>query len=85
MSKIMVHCYSTDKTIISFAICYMVNPYLNCNRVFRVKVEIFLSLSFSARTMENIKYCLRNNNTCVMALIMFYENNGEIQKICIEC
>ena len=30
--------------------------------------------------MENIKYFLRKNNTCVMALIMIYENNGEKQK-----
>ena len=27
--------------------------------------------------METIKYCLRRNKTCIMALIMFYENNGE--------
>ena len=26
--------------------------------------------------METIKYFLRNKNTCVMALIMFYDNNG---------
>ena len=26
--------------------------------------------------METIKYCLRNNNICVMAQIMFHQNNG---------
>ena len=26
--------------------------------------------------METIKDCLGKNNTCVMALIIFYENNG---------
>ena len=30
--------------------------------------------------METIKDCLRNNNTCVMALILIYENNGEKPK-----
>ena len=35
--------------------------------------------------MEAIKDCLTNNNKCVMALIMFYENNGIKPKKCIEC
>ena len=39
MSKIMVHCYSTDETINQFVIGYIVSPSLNCNKVFRVQVE----------------------------------------------
>ena len=39
MPKIMVHCYSTYETINKFAISYMINPSLNCNKVFRVQVE----------------------------------------------
>ena len=35
MSKIMVHCYSTDETINQFVIGYIINPSLNCNKVFR--------------------------------------------------
>ena len=31
--------------------------------------------------METIKDYFRKNNTCVMALIMFYENNGEKTKM----
>ena len=31
--------------------------------------------------METIKYCLRNNNTCVMELIIIYANNGETPKL----
>ena len=31
--------------------------------------------------METIKNCMRKNNTCVMALIVMYENNGDIPKI----
>ena len=30
--------------------------------------------------MKTIKYCLMKKNTCVMALIMIYENIGEIPK-----
>ena len=80
VSKIMVHCYYTDETIDKFAIGYMINPSLNRNKVFRVQVEKCLSISFDSMTMENIRYCLKNKNKCVMALIMNYENNGGMQK-----
>ena len=79
-SKIMVHCYTIDENINQFAIGYMINPSLKFNNVFRIKFEKCLSLSFYARTMKTIKYCLTNKNTCVMELIMIYENNGEIPK-----
>ena len=39
MYKIMVKCYSTDETINQFVIGYMINPSLNCNKVFRIQVE----------------------------------------------
>ena len=54
----------------------MINPLLNCNRVFRQQVEECLSFTFHSRIMETIKYCLRKNNTCVMALIFMNDNNG---------
>ena len=41
MLKIMVHCYSTDENINQFAIGYMINPLLHCNKVFIEKVEKF--------------------------------------------
>ena len=72
----MVHCYSTDEIINRFAIGYVIKPSLNCNKVFRVQVEKWLSLSFASRKMENIRYFLKNKNTCVMELIMIYDNNG---------
>ena len=34
MSKRIVHCYSIDESIIQFSIGYMLNPSLNCNKVF---------------------------------------------------
>ena len=39
MSKIMVHCYSTDESINKFLIDYMINPSLNCDKLFREQVE----------------------------------------------
>ena len=54
----------------------MINPSLNFNKVFREKVVKFLSSTFHERTMENIRDFLKKNNTCVMALVIFYENNG---------
>ena len=35
MSTIMVHCYYTDESINQFEIGYMINPSLNCNKLFR--------------------------------------------------
>ena len=84
-SKIMVHCYSTDETVNQFAIGYIINPSITYNKVFIIQAEKCLSLSFTAIRMETIKYFLRNNNKCVMALIMIYENNGEKPKKGIEC
>ena len=39
MSKIMVHCYSIDESINQFSICYMINPSLHFNKVFREQLE----------------------------------------------
>ena len=85
MSKIMVICYSTDESINPFSIGYMINPSLNGNKVLRVQVEKCWSVSFHSRTMETIIDFLKKKNKCVMALIMIYENNGEIPKNCLEC
>ena len=84
MSKIMVHCYSTDKTINPFAISYMINPSLNCTKVFIVQFEKCWSLWFSSRATETIINCLKKRNTCVMAQIIIYENNGgNVKKVYI--
>ena len=81
MSKIMFHCYSTDETINQFSVGYMINPSLNCNKVFILQVVKYLSLSFAARTMETIKYCLINKNIFVIVLIIIYDNNREKPKM----
>ena len=76
----MAHCYYTDESINQFTISYMINPSLNCNKVFRQQVENYLSVSFHKNTREAIRDFLRKKNTYVMAPIMFYENNVEKPK-----
>ena len=39
LSKIMVHIYTTSKTINTFAIGYMINPSLKFNNASRTQVE----------------------------------------------
>ena len=58
----------------------MNNPSLHFNKIFKTQVEKCFGCYFSIRTMKNIKTILMKNNTSVMALIIVYENNGEIEK-----
>ena len=51
ISKIMIHCYSTDESMNQFSIGYMINHSLNCNKVFREQVEKLLSVLFNEKTM----------------------------------
>ena len=39
MSKIMVHIYTTDKTVHQFSIDYMINPSLHINKMIKTQVE----------------------------------------------
>ena len=72
ISKRMLHCYTTGKTINPFSIGYMINPSLKFNNTFRTHVEKFLSVPFPIMTMKTIKNGLMKKNTCVMALILIY-------------
>ena len=54
----------------------MINPSINCNKLFREQVEKFLGVSFQENVMETIIYCLGKKNKCIIALIMFYGGNG---------
>ena len=76
----MVFCYTTDETINQFSIVYMINSSLKFKNTFRTQAETFSSVSFSDGTMKAIKNCLMKKNTFVMALLMIYENTGEIPK-----
>ena len=55
LSKIMVHIFTTVKTIHQFAIGYMIKPSLKFNKIFRTQVEKFLGYYFSIRTMKSLK------------------------------
>ena len=39
ITKLMVHCYTTNKTVIQFTIGYMINPQPKFNNVFITNVE----------------------------------------------
>ena len=80
ISKRMVYCYTTYENINQFAIGYMINPSLKFNNAFITQDKKCLSVSFYYRTMKNITIFLMKKNIFVMALIMIYENNGEIPK-----
>ena len=73
MSKRMVYIYTIDEQINQFEIGYMINPPLHVNKVFREQVEKFLRATFHENTMENIRGVMKNKDTCVIALITFYE------------
>ena len=48
--------------------------------MFREKVENLLKATFNESTIETIIDFIRKKDTCVIALILFYENKGEKQK-----
>ena len=76
MSKIMVHIYLTDERINPFTIGYIINPSLHVNKVFREQFETFLNATFHEKTMIPVIDVMKKKDTCVIALIMFYENKG---------
>ena len=54
LSKIMLHVYTTGKTIYQFAIGYTINPSLKFNKIFKTKFEKCLGCYFSIRKMKAI-------------------------------
>ena len=80
MSKRMVHLYTTDERINRFAIGCMINPSLHVNKVFMEQVANFLNATFHENTMVPITYVMKNRNTCVLVLIILYEDKVTIPK-----
>ena len=70
----MVYLYATYGKINQYAIGYMINPSLHINKMFREQVEKFLKATLHENTIEPIRYVMKNKDTCVIALIMFYDN-----------
>ena len=64
----------------------MINPSLHVNKVFREQVKKWLNATFHEETMETIRDVLKKKNSCVIALIIFYENKGvKTRKMYIGC
>ena len=63
----------------------MINTSLKFNNAFRTQVGKCMGDSYSIRKMKTIKKILMKKNTSIMALIIIYENNGEIPKNGIQC
>ena len=55
----------------------MINPYFNVNKSPREKVERFMYNIFGEITQPFIKSKLLENNTSVLALIIFYETRSD--------
>ena len=51
----------------------MNNSTLNVNKAFKDQVEKSMNNTFGNSTQPFIKDVITNNNTCVLALIMFHE------------
>ena len=62
---------------------FMINPSLHINKVFIEQVEKFLRATFHENTVKNIRDVMKNKDTCVIAIIMFYGSKGKNQKKCI--
>ena len=54
-SKIMVHIYTTDKTVHKFAIGYMINHYLRINKIFKTQVENAWVVLFLSKQCKVLK------------------------------
>ena len=74
ISKILVYLYTTDKHINQFKIGYMMKPTIYVNKVSREQVEKYLRDKFHQNTMVGIQNFMRKKDTCVIALMMFYES-----------
>ena len=59
---------------IKFQVGYMLNSVLKIKKAFREQVESNMALTFSYKTMTPIRKVLRKENTCVISLLIFYEN-----------
>ena len=75
----MVYLYTTYEQMNQFEIGYMINPPLYVNKFFREQVEKCLRDTFHENKMENIRHFMKNKDTCVIALIMFYESKRKNQ------
>ena len=72
---------TTEECINPFAIGYIINPTLHVNKVFRYQVENFLKETFHQSNMTAMKNVMRKKDTCVIALVMFYDTFKNPRKV----
>ena len=58
----------------------MINKKLNINKTFRVKVQKCMNNIFGPSTQSFIKATLAENNTRVLALLLFYKTRDNPKK-----
>ena len=63
----------TNQLINEFSFAYMLNPHLNTNRAFKDQVKTCLSNTFCEDTNKHINKTLMNQDTRVLALVIFNE------------
>ena len=56
----------------------MLKPELKINKAFKEQVESNLEKTFSSTTMRHIIKVLRKDSTCVISLMMLYENRKNV-------
>ena len=82
MPKNFVYINSVEKHINPIAIGYMDNPTINDDKVLREIFDKCPKEKFHPSTISGIRNVIKNNNTCVIAIVMFYESRGtNIEKV----
>ena len=72
--------YPEKKFINEFSIGCMINPKFNINKSFKEKVNKCMNTTFGEITQPHITNTLENNNTIVLALLLFYDTRKNPEK-----
>ena len=78
MARKMVKNFYTKKEYYQFHAGYLSYLNLKQNNLFKEEVDKFLSSRFDSKTSTQMKKTLKQDNTRVIALIMFYKNRKSL-------
>ena len=73
MSKTFVYLHHIEEPINEFDISYMVHPIFHVNKSFKEHMEKCMNDEFGTITKLSIKNSMKKKNTCVLAVVIFYE------------
>ena len=85
MSNRKIWIEETNQRINEFSFAYMLNPHLNQNKAFKYQVKTCLSNTFGADTNKHINKTPMNQDTRVLALVIFMSLGLSIQGKCSKC